>query len=121
MTSPFLWKAGSILGCSAIALGAYGAHGLVKVVGDDQVKLKNWGMAAHYQLMHSVALIALASIPPSVRRIHPAVGPLILTGTIMFSGSIYLLTLKRESFRALGPVTPLGGLTMMAGWAALLL
>lgn len=39
----------------------------------------------------------------------------------MFSGTIYLLTLKREKFRALGPVTPLGGLAMMAGWAALLL
>jgi uncharacterized membrane protein YgdD (TMEM256/DUF423 family) len=78
-------------------------------------------MAAEFQIIHGVALLALSSIPPSVRRVHPAASPLILSGTIMFSGTIYLLTLQREKFRALGPVTPLGGLAMMAGWAALLL
>ncbi|KAI7856261.1 hypothetical protein BDC45DRAFT_63503 [Circinella umbellata] len=119
--SNFYWKAGSLLGLSAVGLGAFGAHGLVKVVGDDATKLKNWSMAAQYQLIHAVAIVAISSIPSTVRRIHPAVLPLMLGGTIGFSGSIYLLTLKRDQFRFLGPVTPLSGLSMMAGWAALLL
>ncbi|KAI8381083.1 uncharacterized protein BYT42DRAFT_545034 [Radiomyces spectabilis] len=121
MASNFYWKAGSVLGLTALALGAFGAHGLAKHVNNDQTKIRNWTMAAEFQLMHGVALLALSSIPSTVRRIHPAASPLILGGTIMFSGTIYLLTLKREQFRALGPVTPLGGLAMMAGWATLLL
>ncbi|KAI9492616.1 hypothetical protein BDB00DRAFT_788602 [Zychaea mexicana] len=122
MASNFYFKAGSILGLTAVGLGAFGTHGLAKYVGDDATKLKNWSMAAHYQLLHAVALVSISSIPPAVRRIHPAVAPLMLGGTIAFSGSIYILTLKkREQLRFLGPVTPLGGLAMMAGWAALLL
>lgn len=78
-------------------------------------------LASEFQLIHGVALLALSSVPPSVRRIHPAASPLILGGTLAFSGTIYLLTLNRDKFRALGPVTPLGGIAMMAGWAALLL
>lgn len=78
-------------------------------------------MAAQYQIIHGVTLVALSAVAPSVKRIHPAAMPLMLGGTLMFSGSIYLLTLNRDSFRALGPVTPLGGVAMIAGWAALLL
>ncbi|OBZ86774.1 hypothetical protein A0J61_05177 [Choanephora cucurbitarum] len=121
MTSQFYWRAGSILGTTGLALGAFGAHGLVKVVGDNPTKIKNWTMAAEFQIMHGIALLALSSIPPTVRRIHPVAQPLILSGTLMFSGTIYLLTLQRDRFRALGPITPLGGIAMMAGWAALLL
>ncbi|KAI7898718.1 uncharacterized protein BX663DRAFT_489826 [Cokeromyces recurvatus] len=114
MNSQFYWKAGSIL-------GAYGAHGLVKVVGDNPTKLRNWATASNFQIIHGVALLALSSIPPSVRQIHPAAKPLILTGTILFSGTVYLLTLQRERFSSINLCAPLGGLTMMAGWAALLL
>ncbi|KAI8888572.1 DUF423-domain-containing protein [Backusella circina FSU 941] len=121
MNSQFFWRAGSILGATGLGLGAFGAHGLVKVVGDNPKKLKNWETAAHFQLIHGVTLLALSSIPKTVRRIHPAAAPLMLTGTAMFSGSIYLLTLDVDKFRSLGPVTPLGGVAMIAGWAALLL
>ncbi|KAG0740758.1 hypothetical protein G6F57_000827 [Rhizopus arrhizus] len=119
--SSFYWKAGCVFGLTGIGLGAFGSHGLAKVVGDNPAKLKSWSVATQYQMMQSVALLALSSIPSSVRRIHPAAQPMILGGTVMFSGSIYLLTLQREKFKALGPVTPLGGLVLMAGWAALLL
>ncbi|GAN09643.1 DUF423-domain-containing protein [Mucor ambiguus] len=121
MASQFYWRAGSILGASGIALGAYGAHGLSKVVGDNPTKIKNWATAAHFQIIHGVALLALASIPPSVRRIHPIAKPLILGGTLMFSGSMYLLTLDREKFRSIGITTPLGGSMLIIGWAALML
>ncbi|KAL1930741.1 hypothetical protein VTP01DRAFT_10903 [Rhizomucor pusillus] len=121
MAGNFYWKAGCVLGLSALGLGAFGSHGLAKYVGNDLTKTRNWLLASEFQLIHGVALLCISSIPPSVRRIHPAAAPLILGGTVAFSGTIYLLTLKRESFRALGPVTPLGGVAMMAGWAALLL
>ena len=85
------------------------------------LRCKNWATAAHFQIIHGVALLALASVPPSVRRIHPIAKPLILGGTVVFSGSIYLLTLDRDRFRFLGPSTPLGGLALIAGWAALLI
>ncbi|KAG0166139.1 hypothetical protein DFQ28_009038 [Apophysomyces sp. BC1034] len=121
MASNFYWKAGSVLGLTALGLGAFGSHGLAKYVGNDPAKLRNWTLASEFQLMHAVALLTLSSIPPSVRRIHPAAAPLMLGGTIAFSGTIYLLTLNRETWRPLGPVTPLGGLALMAGWATLLL
>jgi uncharacterized membrane protein YgdD (TMEM256/DUF423 family) len=81
---------------------------------------KNWSTASHFQIINSVVLLVLSSIPSNVRRVHPAACPLILSGTFMFSGTIYLLTVKRDQFRFLGPVTPLGGLALMAGWASLL-
>ncbi|KAI9276374.1 hypothetical protein BY458DRAFT_505701 [Sporodiniella umbellata] len=121
MSSSLYWKAGAVLGLTGIGLGAYGAHGLAKVVDNNANKVKNWSTATHYQMIQAVTLLALSSVPGSVRRIHPAAQPLILGGTLMFSGSIYLLTLKTDTFRWLGPVTPLGGLAMMAGWATLLL
>ncbi|KAL0073407.1 hypothetical protein J3Q64DRAFT_1733080 [Phycomyces blakesleeanus] len=121
MGSDLYWKAGSLLGLTAIGLGAFGAHALAKYTGNDDAKLRNWKTASEYQLLHAVALLAVSSIPVAVRRVHPAAMPLMLGGTIAFSGSIYLLTLDRDRFRPLGPVTPLGGLAMMAGWAALLL
>ncbi|KAI7896102.1 uncharacterized protein EV154DRAFT_280398 [Mucor mucedo] len=118
MASQFYWRAGSILGASGLALGAFGAHGLVKVVGDNPKKLKNWAMAAEFQIIQGVTLLVLSSVPASVRRIHPAAAPLILGGTVMFSGAIYMSTLDRNKFHLLPPA---GGLAMMAGWAALLL
>lgn len=75
-------------------------------------------MAAEFQIIQGVTLLVLSSIPTSVRRIHPAAAPLILGGTIMFSGAIYLSTLERNKFHL---VTPAGGMLMIAGWAALLL
>ncbi|CEP14160.1 hypothetical protein [Parasitella parasitica] len=87
MASQFYWRAGSLLG-------------------DNPTKIKNWATAAHFQIIHGVALLAFSSIPPAVRRIRPAAQPLILGGTFMFSGTMYLLTLNKEKFRSFGPVTP---------------
>ncbi|CAO3667681.1 unnamed protein product [Umbelopsis vinacea] len=118
MTSTFYWKAGATLGLTAVGLGAFGAHGLAKHVGNDPKKLKNWEMASQYQLAHGIALLVVSSVP---RVINPYAAPLMLGGTLAFSGTIYALTLNRDQFKFLGPVTPLGGLAMMAGWAALML
>ncbi|KAH8682491.1 hypothetical protein BX600DRAFT_362809, partial [Xylariales sp. PMI_506] len=108
-----------IYGGTAVALGAFGAHGLKKRIADPQ-RLQNWSTAAQYQLVHSVAALvaASASLPVSPRSARWA-GGLFIAGMTMFSGSLYLLTLDPQRFRAAGPVTPLGGLCLIAGWAAL--
>ncbi|KAI7867441.1 hypothetical protein BDF14DRAFT_1803989 [Spinellus fusiger] len=114
MASTLYWKAGGLLGATAIGLGAMGRHS-----GLDDAKKTSLKIAAEYQLLHAVTLLVLSST--TRLRVHPAAMPLMLGGTCLFSGSIYLLVLNRDRFRFLGPVTPLGGLAMMAGWASLLL
>ncbi|KAL2023335.1 hypothetical protein VTK56DRAFT_3073 [Thermocarpiscus australiensis] len=110
MSSALFWKTGAIFGAAGVALGAFGAHGLKKRISDPQ-KLANWATAAQYQLIHSVALLIASN--------NPVAGTLFTAGMTMFSGSLYALTLNTERFRFLGPVTPLGGLCLIAGWLAL--
>ena len=103
-------------GATAVALGAFGAHGLKKRIADPS-RIGNWSTAAQYQLVHSVALLATTvALPARAQRIP---GTLFLLGMTMFSGSIYLLVLDPQRFKALGPVTPLGGLCLIGGWVAL--
>jgi uncharacterized membrane protein YgdD (TMEM256/DUF423 family) len=105
----------------AVALGAFGAHGLaerLEAVGRVEV----WKTAVLYQLAHGLALLALGvwqNVAPAVRErfwIRLA-APLWFWGTVAFSGSLYLVSLGAPSW--LGPVTPLGGLAFLAGWLAL--
>ncbi|KAH7327060.1 hypothetical protein BKA65DRAFT_509857 [Rhexocercosporidium sp. MPI-PUGE-AT-0058] len=111
---PPFWTIGCIYGASAVTLGAFGAHGLKKRIADP-AKLANWGTAAQYQLIHSgILLIATTAAPKNTLA-----ASLFVAGMTMFSGSIYLLTLDPQRFKALGPVTPLGGLCLIGGWAAL--
>ncbi|KAK4233350.1 hypothetical protein C8A03DRAFT_19564 [Achaetomium macrosporum] len=108
--STLLWKIGAVYGATSVALGAFGAHGLKKHITEPQ-KLANWSTAAQYQLIHSVALLVASN--------NPVAGTLFTAGMTMFSGSLYVLTLDTERFRFLGPITPLGGLCLIAGWLAL--
>ncbi|KAK3492006.1 DUF423-domain-containing protein [Neurospora hispaniola] len=110
MSSSLFWRVGAIYGAAAVGLGAFGAHGLKKRISDPN-KIASWSTAAHYQLVHS-AVILVASH-------HPVASALFTAGMTMFSGSIYALTLDTERFRFLGPVTPVGGLFLIAGWLAL--
>ncbi|EGO54934.1 hypothetical protein NEUTE1DRAFT_113354 [Neurospora tetrasperma FGSC 2508] len=110
MSTSLFWKVGAIYGAAAVGLGAFGAHGLKKRISDPN-KIASWSTAAHYQLVHS-AVILVASH-------HPVASALFTAGMTMFSGSIYALTLDTERFRFLGPVTPVGGLFLIAGWLAL--
>ncbi|KAI8058386.1 hypothetical protein BDF22DRAFT_739793 [Syncephalis plumigaleata] len=108
-----LWNIGCVLGASGVGLGAFGAHGLRSRVNNEQ-QLKNWETAAHYQMIHSLAILFAST------RGHTTAGTVIAVGTVLFSGSIYALVLNRERFRSLGPVTPLGGAAMIAGWLAMI-
>ncbi|EPE03041.1 membrane protein [Ophiostoma piceae UAMH 11346] len=106
----FFFRVGALFGASAVALGAFGAHGLKKRI-SDPVKLQNWQTAAHYQLAHSVAMLAA--------RGNPVASTFFIAGMTMFSGSIYALTLDVERFRWAGPVTPIGGICLILGWLTL--
>jgi uncharacterized membrane protein YgdD (TMEM256/DUF423 family) len=65
-----------------------------------------------------VATLVVASLAPQTRATKWA-GGLFIAGMTMFSGSLYFLTLDPQKYRGMGPVTPLGGLCFIAGWAAL--
>jgi len=108
------WTLGCVYGASSVMLGAFGAHGLKKRIADPQ-RLQNWGTAAHYQLVHSGVLLFASYAAPKNRLAMT----LLSVGMLGFSGSIYLLTLDPARFKALGPVTPLGGLCLIGSWVAL--
>ncbi|TRX96448.1 hypothetical protein FHL15_002720 [Xylaria flabelliformis] len=114
------WTLGCIYGATAVGFGAFGAHGLKKVV-TDPAKLASFATAAHYQLtyssklIHSVALLVATRAAPE----NKLAAGLFTAGMTMFSGSIYALVLDPARFRFMGPITPLGGLCLIGGWAAL--
>ena len=112
--------AGALLGVTGVVLGAYGAHGLAAVV--DAGGVSSWNTAVDYQLIHAVVLLTLGvwlQQDPG----HGAVnglrwaGCLLIAGVLLFSGSIYLLVFGGPRF--LGPVTPVGGTLLIAGWLAI--
>ncbi|KAF9383973.1 hypothetical protein CPB97_005963 [Podila verticillata] len=124
MSSSFYLRAASLVGGLGVMAAAYGAHGLEKRVNGDAGKLKSWNSAANIQMIHAVALLAISQSPALMARSTRFAAPLILLGTIGFSGSIQLLILdetKTLPRKVLGPTTPLGGLLLMAGWFSLLL
>ena len=97
---------------ASVALGAYGAHGLP---GDAAA---TWGKAVDYQALHAIGLMLIGMLagrwPGRALRIA---GGLLLTGTLLFSGSLYLLV--ATGIRGLGWLTPFGGVAFMLGWLAL--
>ena len=114
MKSPphFLLVAAGLLGFTGVALGAFGAHALKDVL-EAAGQVKNWEKAVFYQLVHAVALLALANWPnQAIKRI----GACWTVGVVLFSGSLYCLALGGP-IKFLWPVTPLGGLALLAGWA----
>ncbi|KAJ3365743.1 hypothetical protein GGF32_008141 [Allomyces javanicus] len=125
MTHESYWTTGCMLAASAVALGAFGAHGLRKIITDPS-KIKSWETAAHYQLVHSVALLMSLTVRSASDSARSALtapvsllpAHLFAAGITMFSGSIYALVLSPR-FRFLGPVTPIGGMCLIGGWVAL--
>ncbi|KAH7334542.1 hypothetical protein B0J17DRAFT_673794 [Rhizoctonia solani] len=118
-TPSFLWRTGAIYTFIGIATGALGAHGLAKRPGILPAQIDSWKTGSHYAIFNGVALMAI-SLHPKFST-HRYAGPAIALGTALFSGSIYPLVLQRERFKFMGPVTPLGGLTLLAGYAMLAL
>jgi len=102
----------ALLGATAVILGAFGAHGLRETLSPQA--LGWWNTAAQYEMWHALALLALAAAPVK-RPMLPA--SLFVAGTLLFSGSLYLMALTGA--RWLGAVTPIGGTLLIAGWLSL--
>lgn len=104
-------------GFLAVAIGAFGAHGLKPHMNEYQQSI--FETASRYQFYHSVALLALAWLPAT--NIVKYITWLFVGGILLFSGSLYLLALKDmlgiQHWIFLGPITPVGGLLFLAGWA----
>ena len=102
-----------LLGLSAVALGAFGAHALASSVSES--RQATWATAVDYHMFHVLGMLALAAIfqnteSPWVVRAHTS----FIIGICLFSGSLYALVIF--DLPVLGAVTPVGGLCLMLGW-----
>jgi uncharacterized membrane protein YgdD (TMEM256/DUF423 family) len=107
---------GSVAAFVGVALGAFAAHGLQTRLGADM--LATFETAVRYQMYHALALLAVGWAHtrwPSA--VLTAGGWLFFAGVLLFSGSLYALSLS--GVRWLGAITPLGGLAFLAGWLCL--
>ena len=117
MTQFFLTIA-AIFGGLSVAGGAFGAHALREKISERSLEIFDTG--ARYQMYHALALLLVAILmsrlesPPTTRL---ASGWLFIIGVVIFSGSLYAISLT--GIKSLGAVAPLGGLALMLGWAAL--
>lgn len=108
-------------GATAVALGAFGAHGLARVwesAQDGNVRLEWWKTAALYHIVHALAL-ALAAAYAGESRLGSLSRHGFLWGIALFSGSLYTMALTGQ--RWLGAVTPFGGMLLLVGWGCLAL
>jgi uncharacterized membrane protein YgdD (TMEM256/DUF423 family) len=107
-----------LLGALGVALGAFGAHGLKAMladVSDVATRLEWWDKAARYQMWHALLVGLLASRADASRSARVGI-ILAVVGVLLFSGSLYAMTLT--GVRALGAITPLGGLAFLGAWGA---
>ena len=108
---------GSLSALLGVALGAFGSHGLKTRVTPEM--LTTWNTGVHYHLVHALGLILigiLCQMIPEVPLVRTA-GWFIVAGTILFSGSLYVLVLS--NIRGFGLITPLGGIAFLFGWLLL--
>lgn len=113
---------GAVFGFLAVALGAFGAHAL------EDLLVKNnyedvWETGVHYQMFHAVAIMVIGvlmskNIIGNVKSLRVA-GTAMLIGTILFSGSLYVMALTKIT--VLGAITPIGGVAFLIGWVALVM
>jgi uncharacterized membrane protein YgdD (TMEM256/DUF423 family) len=112
MKSTTATRMAAAMGLLAVALGAFGAHGLKELLAQNGTAAI-WEKAVFYHFIHAVMLFILAE-----RKVFPAVAWwCFLAGIVIFSGSLYLLAVTNEHW--LGVVTPVGGLSLLTGWLAL--
>jgi len=110
---------GALLGAIAVALGAFGAHGLKKIVPAETVQTFQTGV--QYQMYHALALLLTGLLyEKCYQKFARLAGILFMIGIILFSGSLYLLAAGKAAETAsldkMGIITPLGGVAFIAGW-----
>ena len=120
MKTTLIWA--SIFGATGIVLGALGAHALKSILSESQ--LQSFETGVRYQMYSALFLLLLAILQKSqVFADTRWARNLTILGVLFFSGSIYLLNLQDVmgvSLRFLGPVTPVGGLLLIAAWVVIL-
>jgi len=110
--------AAGVYGASGVLFGAFGAHALREVLSPAQLGV--WETAVNYQLLHAVALLGIGLWYGRNRaRLVAAAGGCLLLGVLAFSGSLYFLAHGGPAW--LGPVTPIGGTLMAAGWVCVVI
>lgn len=110
---------GAINAFLSVALGAFGAHGLEGKV--EPKYLEIWKTGVQYQMFHAAGMILVGILIGQVQAssLLNWSGWMMLAGTVIFSGSLYALTLS--GVKVLGAITPIGGVAFLAGWVLLVL
>jgi uncharacterized membrane protein YgdD (TMEM256/DUF423 family) len=108
---------GSLNGFLAVVIGAFGAHGLENVLSDKMKAVYTTGV--QYHMYHALALLVVAVLCDRLGESREMVwsGWLFVIGIVLFSGSLYALSISRITL--LGIITPFGGIAFLAGWALL--
>jgi uncharacterized membrane protein YgdD (TMEM256/DUF423 family) len=109
MPNSAAFRTAALLGFLAVALGAFGAHGLKDILTRNGTAAI-WEKAVFYHFIHAVMLFILAQRAPL--RVGPSLSFLI--GIVLFSGSLYILALT--NIKTLGAITPFGGISFIVGW-----
>lgn len=112
---------GAVYGLLAVLFGAFGAHALKKKLTPEL--LHSFETGVKYQMYHAIVLLVLGFNLGFDRPLDSAIVNCFIFGTLLFSFSIYALcwsASKGEKLRFLGPITPIGGLLLVIGWALLL-
>jgi uncharacterized membrane protein YgdD (TMEM256/DUF423 family) len=107
----------AIMGVVAIVLGAFGAHALKKVLTDSQ--LNSFEVGVRYQMYHALFLLLIANLNFLAIKEKTIIMYLVIVGVLLFSGSIFLLStsvITKIKTSILGPLTPIGGLFLIASW-----
>jgi uncharacterized membrane protein YgdD (TMEM256/DUF423 family) len=113
----FFFAAGSLMAFLAVALGAFAAHALKLRLSPDMLNI--FETAVRYHMYHSLGLLAVAWATSRWPQSNaPLAGWSFIFGIIVFSGSLYILSLT--GIRWLGAITPIGGISFLIGWAILL-
>ena len=115
-----IFGTGAIMGLLAVVLGAFGAHGLEQLVDTESVATFETGV--RYQMVHSLFFLILGSVRQLPQQAKKWIYFLVLTGVILFSGSIYFLaanTLTSFDFKIIAFATPFGGSLLVLGWGLL--
>lgn len=108
----------AFLGITAIVLGAFGAHGLKKVLSMEQ--LATFEVGVRYQMYHALFLLFVGTFAFLGEKERSIIFYLTITGVLFFSGSIYFIatnTITNIKTKFLGPITPIGGMFLIMAWS----
>lgn len=122
MSGGFWIRAGAVLAGLGVIAGAFGAHYLRERLQLEPRQLDSFETGVRYQLIHALALLVVGLLALHTGRAGGSLataGWLFLLGTVLFSGSIYLLALGVGPRAVLGPTTPIGGSLLIIGWFVL--